>query len=447
MSTAKAYRREEERHFARTSKSRRLAEEAKKYLPGGNTRAAAWLDPYPVFAVRGQGAHIYDADGNKYLDFLINATSLILGHAHPAVVSALQEQATMGTAFANPTESQVRLAKMLCERVPSVERVRFTNSGTEATINAIRAARAYTGRPKIAKFEGTYHGVYDYVSVSVKPPLDKAGRKNAPKAVAGDPSVTASVVKDVVILPFNDLESSEKILRKHAHELSCVIMEPIVSMLGYVVGDLEFLQGIRRITEELEIVLIYDEVQSLRLGRGGAQEMYGVRPDLSTFGKTIGGGLPVGAFGGKKEIMALFDPSEGNAALPHAGTFNANPMTMVAGATVLEHLTPGIYKRLNSLGDRARQKLQATFDEMDVPAKLTGVGSLYGIHFTDKPVKDYRDAARADQELRKCLVLGLQNEGVILYERATGAIAVPHSDDDVDLLVEATRKVIQRARG
>ena len=445
MSTSKAYQREAERHFARTPKSRQLSEEAKKYLPGGNSRAAAWLDPYPIFATRGEGVHVYDADGNKYLDFLINATSLILGHVHPAVVSALQEQATLGTAFANPTQQQVRLAKMLCERVPSVELVRFTNSGTEATINAIRAARAYTGRPKIAKFEGTYHGVYDYVSVSVKPPLSKLG-SGAPKAIAGDPSVTESALKDVVVLPFNDLEASERILRKHAHELSCLIMEPIVSMLGYVPGDLEFLKGIRRITQELEIVLIYDEVQSLRLGRGGAQEMYGVTPDLSTFGKTIGGGLPVGAFGGKQEIMGLCDPSEGHATRPHAGTFNANPMTMVAGATVLDHLTPGIYKKLNSLGERARKKLQATFDEMDVPAQVTGVGSLYGIHFTDKPVKNYRDAARADHELRECLVLGLQNEGVILYERATGAIAMPHSDDDIDLLVDATRKVIQRTR-
>ena len=446
MSQSSRYEREVERHRARTPRSRELQEEAAKYLPGGSSRAAAWLDPYPVFVVRGQGTRIYDADGNEYLDFMINATSLILGHAHPLVVKKLQEQASKGTAFANPTEHQTRLAKILCQRIPSLEQVRFVNSGTEATLNALRAARAYTGKYKIAKFEGAYHGTHDYAAVSVKPSLNKLDPAG-PTAIPDDDSVPPSVLGEVVVLPYNDLETSQSILRKHQDELAALIMEPVFSAIGYVPGDRGFLQGIREMTQELGILLIYDEVQSFRIAPGGAQEHFGITPDLTAMGKIIGGGMPAGAFGGRKEIMALFDPSNGPAKLPHAGTFNANPMTMVAGATTLEQLTPETYGQLNRMGDAIREKLQSIFDELDVPAQVTGIGSLFGIHFTSEEVKDYRSAVRADGGMKKSLVLGMQNEGVILFQGGTGALAVPHTESDVDTLMEATRKVVQRLRG
>lgn len=439
------YELEVKRHMARTPKSKELQDEAEKYLPGGSSRAAAWLDPYPIFAVRGKGTRIYDADGHEYLDFMINATSLILGHAHQVVVEKLQEQVSNGTAFANPTEHQTNLAKILCERVPSLEKVRFVNSGTEATLNALRAARAYTGKYKIAKFEGAYHGTHDYAAVSVKTPLDKL-RNDGPTAIPDDASVPPSVVNEVVVLPYNDLESSETILREHHNQLAALIMEPVFSGIGYVPGDKAFLQGIRDLTTALGIILIYDEVQSFRIAPGGAQEHFGVTPDLTAMGKIIGGGLPVGAFGGRNDLMSLFEPINGPAKLPHGGTFNANPMTMVAGAATLNHLTSETYDRLNHLGETTREKLQAIFDESEVPAQITGIGSLFGIHFTSSEVKDYRSAIKANQELRKTLVLGLQNEGVILFQGGTGALAVPHTESEIEALMEATRKVIQRLR-
>ena len=265
-------------------------------------------------------------DGNAYLDFMINATSLIMGHAHPEIVKALQEQAARGTAFSAPTELQTRLASILCDRIPSVERVRFTNSGTEGTLMAIRAARAYTGRHKIAKFEGGYHGSHEYAAVSVRPPAS-ALDPDGPTAIPEHPGQPPSVAEGVVTLPYNNLEESRRILEAHAHELACLIMEPIASALGYVPAEAEFLRGIREVTRDLGVLLIFDEVQSFRAAPGGAQEAYNVVPDMTCLGKIIGGGMPVGAFGGREDIMALFDPSDGGAAVAHAGTFNANPMT------------------------------------------------------------------------------------------------------------------------
>ena len=437
--------REIDHYKARTPRSREIQGEAARYLPGGSSRGTSYFDPYPAFIDHGEGHYIYDVDGNRYLDFMINATSLIIGHAHPDVVQALQQQAARGTSFSGPTEAQIRLAKILCDRLPSVDTVRFANSGTEATLNAIRVARAFTGRHKIAKFEGGYHGSHEYASVSVRPPaegLDPVG----PTAIPEFPGQPPSVAEDVIVLPYNDLEGSERVIREHRDELACVIMEAVASAFGYLPADPDFLTGIRDLTQELGILLIFDEVQSLRVAPGGAQELFGVVPDITALGKTVGGGMPVGAFGGREDIMALYDPSEGGAVISHAGTFNANPMTMVAGEVTMNHLTPEVYRRFDHLGAMLREKLRAVFDELEVPAQVTGVASLFGIHFTPEEIADYRSVVRGDREMKKALFTGLLNEGVLLQAGCAGALNTLTTEAEVDTLVDATRRVVQRVR-
>jgi glutamate-1-semialdehyde 2,1-aminomutase len=432
-------------YIASTPRSRELQRGAARYLPGGSSRAVAYFDPYPFFVDHAQGHYVHDVDGNRYLDFMINATTYIVGHANPLVVKAVQEQAARGLSYAQPTEAQVRLARMLCERVPSVDTIRFTNSGTEGTLNAIRLARAYTGRHKIAKFEGGYHGNHEYVSVSVNPPADRLD-PGGPTAIPEWPGQPPSVLNDVVVLPYNDLEATDRIVRAHREDLSCIIMEPVSSNFGYVPASPEFLQGVRDLTTELDMVLIFDEVQSFRLSAGGAQERLGVTPDITTFGKIIGGGMPVGAWGGREDLMALYDPTSGPV-ISHAGTFNANPLTMVAGEATLQQLTPEAYRRMNGLGDVLREKLRAVFGELDVPAQITGVGSLFAIHFTSEEVTDYRSMLRGDQDMRGRLFMGLLNEGVLIFAKGAGALNTLTSDADVDSLVAAIRRVVGRIKG
>ena len=426
-------------------RSRAAQAEARKRLPGGSSRATSYFDPFPFFVDHGDGLYLYDVDGNRYLDFMINATSLITGHADPAVTEALHEQAGKGVSFSHPTDAQVRLAGILCDRIPSVESVRFVNSGTEATLNAIRAARAFTGKHKIAKFEGGYHGSHEYVSVSVNSPPEKLD-PNGPKAIPEFPGMPPAVLEDVVVMPYNDLESCQETIARHRDELACVIMEPIMSSFGYAPARLDFLQGIRGLTEELGILLVYDEVQSFRVAPGGAQDLFGVAPDLTALGKVIGGGMPVGAFGGRADVMALYDPSEGGPVVGHAGTFNANPMTMVAGEAVLSQLTPDVYTRLSRLGAELREKLAAVFGELDVDAQVTGVASLFGVHFTAEEVVDNRSMLRGDGDMKDLLFMGLLNEDVLVQSRAAGSLATLTTEADVDTLVDAARRVVERTR-
>ena len=440
-----ALEREIERYKAKTPKSRELQAEAERVLPGGSSRGTAYFAPYPFFAEAGEGHYVYDVDGNRYLDFMLNATTLILGHGNPTITEALADQARKGTAFSTPTTVQVRLARLLCDRIPSLDTIRFANSGTEGTLMAIRAARAFTGRPKIAKFEGGYHGAHEYVAVSVQTPADRLDPKG-PTAVPEYPGQPASVTEGVLVLPYNDLETCTRLLRAHAHEVACLIMEPIMSSFGYVPSEREFLTGMRKLTEELGIVLIFDEVQSLRVSPGGAQELFGVTPDLTCFGKIMGGGLPVGAFGGRRDIMAQFDPTHGGARIAHAGTFNANPMTLVAGEVVIRALTPPMYAKMAALGDGLRERLRAVFAELGVAAQVTGIASLFGIHFSKRPIRNYRDVVAGDQEMRKALFVGLLNEGVLLQTTCAGALGVMTTETEIGVLVDAVRKVVARIR-
>lgn len=432
-----------ERYIASTPRSRALYEEARNYHPGGDSRTTVFYRPYPIFIVRGEGCRVWDADGTERLDFINNYTSVILGHANPAVVRAVEEQLRLGSCYAAPTEHQIRLARILTQRIPGVEHIRFTNSGTEATMQAIRAARAFTGRDKIAKCEGGYHGTHDTVEVSIRPPVDRAGDARRPLRVPATAGVPRSVLEEVIIIPFNDLEATRQIILEHRHELAAVIVEPVMGAGGVIPARPEYLQMLREVTAQNDILLIFDEVISFRVSSGGAQEVYGVTPDLTSLGKIIGGGMPIGAVGGRRDVMAVFDPTQGPRVV-HGGTFNANPVTMVAGVATMEQLTPPVYARLNALGESLRQKLRSLFAELEVPAQVTGMGSLFNVHFTPGEVRTYRDTATRDDSLYHTVFLGLMNEGIFISPRLMGCLTTPMGEAEVDAFVEAMRRVVSR---
>ena len=291
---------------AKTPRSRQLFEDALRVMPGGNSRTTTFFDPYPFYIARGAGARIWDADGNERLDFNGNYTSLILGHANPTVVQAIQDAAVHGMSFPGPSEHEIRLAEILTRRIPTMEVIRFANSGTEATMHAIRVARAFTGKSKIAKFEGAYHGTHDWVLVSVSTEEGQGGSRKRPKSVAWSAGVPAAVMKHVVVLPWNDLDACVKILEKEAGDLAALIIDPMLANAGMIPVAEGFLEGLRAATAKLGILLIFDEVISFRVATGGAQARFGIRPDLTTLGKIIGGGLAVGAFGGRAEVMNYY---------------------------------------------------------------------------------------------------------------------------------------------
>jgi glutamate-1-semialdehyde 2,1-aminomutase len=432
-------------YTAKTARSRALHEEALAVMPGGNSRTTTFFDPYPFYIQRGQGAHVWDADGNDRLDFNGNYTSLILGHAPPEVVKAVQQAAEQGLSFPGPTEHEVRLAELLKRRVPSVESVRFTNSGTEATMNAVRLARAFTGRPKVAKFEGAYHGTHDWVMVSVSGDPKAGGSRKRPKSVAWSAGIPPAVLKHTVVLPWNDAEACEQILEAEAAQLACVIVDPLMCNAGLLAPAEGFLQRLRAVSERHGIVLIFDEVISFRVAWGGAQERLGLRPDLTTFGKIIGGGLPVGAFGGRADIMNFYDPRRGGARISHGGTFNANPVTMAAGVATLGALTPEAYAHLDALGERLRGGVTRLLAATRRKGQVSGAGSLFWLHWTTEPLVDYRSARPRDAEAPMRVFLGLLNEGVLLTQRGLGACSLAMTDTDADRLVNALARVLARA--
>jgi len=436
--------RELNEYLAKTGRSRALHEEALAVMPGGNSRTTTFFDPYPFYIQRGHGAHVWDADGVDRLDFNGNYTSLILGHAPPDVVKAAQEAAALGISFPGPTEHEIRLAEMLVRRLPSVEVVRFTNSGTEATMNAVRAARAFTGRPRIAKFEGAYHGTHDAVLVSVAPDPKAAGSRRRPKPVPASAGVPPAVLKQTVVLPWNDPEACEEILTREAPSLACLLVDPLLGIGGVLPPAEGFLQRLREVTERHGIVLIFDEVISFRIAWGGAQERFGIRPDLTTLGKIIGGGLAVGAFGGRADIMAAYDPRRGAARISHGGTFNANPVTMAAGVATLNALTPEAYARLDALGDRLRGGVSRLLQATRRKGQVTGIGSLFCLHWTTGPLTDYRSSRPRDPEAPSRVFMGLLNEGILLTQRGLGACSLAMGDEDVDRFVNALARVTAR---
>jgi len=425
----------------RTKKSRKVYERAKNFLPGGNSRTTIFWKPYPVYFQRGEGFTVYDLDGNEYLDFIGNYTSLIHGHTHPEIVEAIQAKVESGTSVHLPTEDEVQLAEQLCERFPSVDKIRFTNSGTEATINALRLARAYTGKDKILKAEGAYHGTHLPAEVSFNPDLSRIGPIDNPLSVPelGTPT---SIANDVIIYPFNHRDVTERLIKKYRKELAAVIVEPVMRTIP---PEDDYLPFLREITSENNIVLIFDEVICARISRGGAQEYYGVTPDLTALGKLFGGGLPFGAFGGKDDIMRVSDPSK-KESIGHGGTFNANPLTMAAGIVATEMLTTEAINRINSLGELQRGGVNKVLDELGIIAQITGVGSLMTIHLTDEHVKDFRTSAKAKKSLNHPLYISLLNNGITIASRIFTALSTPMTSREIEVFIEAYRHSMEKMK-
>ena len=441
-STTELIAAETRRYIAANSASETLHRRAEGVLPGGDTRNSIFWEPFPVYIDNAQGSRITDVDGNRRVDFINNMTTLILGHRHPSVISAVEDQLKRGVSYPAPSPLVVEWGELMCERVPSVDKIRFVNSGTEATLNAIRAARAYTGKNLLAKCEGAYHGNHDSVQISVTPELSYAGHADSPHAVAGTQGISKRATDEIVLMPYNDAKNAERIVREHAEELAAVIIEPINGQCGMVPASTEFLQTMRDITTELGIVLIFDEVIAFRASRGGAQDYYGIYPDLTCFGKTIGGGLPVGAFGGAEYIMMQFDPSGEGPEVAHAGTFNGNPMTAAAGVATLKELTDPVFIDLEEKGDYLRAKLRNIIARAELPMSVTGAASLFAIQCTPGPVTNYRSYAENDTEMLDYVFLAMLNRGYLLSNRCAGNISTAHTYEELDGFAAAFADVV-----
>ena len=341
----------------------------------------------------------------------------------------MREQIAKGSAYTAPFEKQIELSAILTQRFPSVDMIRYTNSGTEANMHALRIARAYTGKAKIIKTEGGYHGTTDVFEASVDPNIKKAGTLDQIKVIPESRGVSENALKDVLVVPFNDIERTRKMIEEHHRETACIIIEPIMGSAGQITPDLEYLKFLREITEQYHIVLIFDEVVTGRLSLGGAQKFYGVTPDLTTMGKIIGGGTPVGAFGGKQEIMQLYDPREKK--MYHSGTFNGNAVTMAAGLATMKAYNQEAVDYVNGLGTLFKEGVLKIYDKLGLNMKISGTGSIYNILFTDKEVKNYRDVASAHEELNKVLYMSLLTKGIFDAERGMFCMSTAMTKEDI----------------
>jgi glutamate-1-semialdehyde 2,1-aminomutase len=431
------------------SKSAKLYERAVKVMPGGNSRHTVYFPPYPIYAARAEGARVWDVDGESRLDFINNYSSLIHGHNHPRIVEAIVKQAHRLLSISLPTEEEVQLAEIVTARLPGVESIRFGNSGTEGVLLALKAARAFTGKSKIARIEGAYHGSAETVGVSMAPTPDKWGDPDEPVSLPGV-GIGPGAAADTVVLPMNQVEASRKILRKHARDLAGVILDPLVKNLGYKPATKEFVQMLREETKACGALLIFDEVYSLRLGFHGAQGALGINPDLTALGKIIGGGLPVGAVGGARDIMdAVFDPRAGRPKMNHGGTFNANPMTMAAGLVAMEMFDQAAFDRLSMLGEKLRKGLREALAITRSPGTVGGATSMVSFFHMDAQVETYRDVvssmrgnaqagARAEQFFRFML-----NNGILMGAPGFFVLSTAITDEDIDFVLD---KAVQGLR-
>lgn len=409
-----------------TPESARLYERATGVLPGGDTRQSVFFRPYPLFLDGGQGTSVEDADGNRFLDCSNCWSAMILGHAHPAVVEAVSRQVARGTAFAAANRHAPELAELLRERIPSIEQLRFANSGTEATMFSVRAARAFTGRPAIVKMAGAYHGSHDDFETSNGEPT---------------PGIMPSAGEQVFQIEYNNHADATRVLEEHGDAVAAVIVEGILGAAGMIPPEDGFLRHLREETERRGILLILDEVITLRLALGGAQELYGVRPDLTAMGKIIGGGFPVGAFGGREDVMRQFSPLEEHP-LHHSGTFNANPVSMVAGLATLRELDADAIGYLNRLGERFTAGVRRTAVEQGIPLQVTGAGSLRNLHIAPRSPRNAAEAYAADRELLRLLHLKLLVGGVLAAPRGMFAFSAVTTEVEVDRVLDVLRDAL-----
>lgn len=421
-------------------RSRELFSEAQRYLPGGvnsPVRAFKFVEGEPPFMARAGGSRIWDVDGNEYIDYVLSWGPLILGHAHPRVVQAIRDAAEQGTSFGTPTEREVRLAKMICQALPSIEMVRLVNSGTEATMSAIRLARAHTGREKVLKFEGCYHGHADSLLV-------RAGSGAATLGIPDSPGVPRDLAQHTLTVPYNDLEAVRGIFSREANQLACIIVEPIAANMGVIPPREGFLEGLRQLTRDHDAVLIFDEViTGFRVAYGGAQERYQVQPDLTCLGKVIGGGLPVGAYGGRREMMEKIAPS---GPVYQAGTLSGNPIAVAAGIATLEILSQQeAYNQLDKKSETLFEELRKVAGKTAVPVTGERVGSLFSLFFTDQKVTHYTNALDCDQSAFIRFFKTMLQEGIYLAPSPFEStfLSTAHTDQDIEQTLKAAHAAFQ----
>ncbi len=412
----------EREYVSRTRKSRAHFEKARKYLPSGVESNVRYFEPYPFYVKRAKGAYIYDLDGNKIIDYALGYGPMILGHNHPDVVRAAKEQIGKGTLYGASGDMAVEYIKMIQKAMPSIEMFRFANSGTEATMHPLRVARAFTGREKIAKAEGSYHGGHDYALQCVDIPADKLRPKNRQPAVPFGKGIPKGISDMLTIYPFNDWGVTEEVLTKHADELAAVIIEPVQAGGGCFVPRDGYLKKLRKLTKEHGIVLIFDEVLTgFRVAFGGAQEKFDVKPDLTSIAKIAGGGYQLAGFGGRKEIMEEICPKDGGNVY-HGGTYNAHPVSVAAGLQTLKILSrPGTYRRIDRIGDSLFHGLRDEARDRNVDVWVESLGSMGQMYFTDKEISTWRDAFDVDGEKWKHWFMHSLGKGVFF--------GVPHADE------------------
>jgi glutamate-1-semialdehyde 2,1-aminomutase len=408
------------------SKSQSLFEKAKQYIPGGvnsPVRAFRAVGGNPLFMKKAKGAYLYDEDGNAFIDLINSWGPMILGHAHPLVEEAVKEALINSPSFGAPTAREVEMAELICSMVPSIERVRMVNSGTEATMSAIRVARGFTGRDKIIKMEGCYHGHGDSFLIA-------AGSGALTFGVPDSPGVTKGTAKDTLIAPFNDLEAIKKLIEENQNEIAAIILEPVVGNMGCVPPKQGYLEGLRTLCDQHKIVLVFDEVMTgFRLAIGGAQEYYNVKPDLTTLGKIIGGGLPVGAYGGRKEIMDFVSPA---GPVYQAGTLSGNPLAMAAGLAMLKYLknNPALYKQLDKITAQITNGIAKQLQTKGLNYTINRVGSMFTLFFTDKPVVDFGSATKSDTALFASYFQKMLSQGIYMAPSQYEAMFISAAVDE-----------------
>ncbi len=408
-------------YTAANPRSHELHRKACGPLPGGNTRTTLHYDPFPVVIEQGEGSVVTDVDGHDYADFIGEYTAGLYGHSHPGIKAAIEKVLKRGLSLCSPTAAEAQLAAILCQRFPSVEQIRFTNSGTEANLMIAGAARHFTGRDALMVFNGGYHGGVFYFATGASP-------INAPYPF--------------VLGEFNDPDTTLRRLEENANRLAALFIEPVMGTSGALPVNLDFLKALRTRTEELGILLVFDEVMTSRLSPGGAQQLFGITPDMSSFGKYIGGGLTFGAFGGRADVMAQFDPRRSDS-LPHAGTFNNNVLTMAAGLAGMRDIyTPAVAIAHNARGDAYRERLNSIIEALDVPAQVTGAGSMLGFHFTREVINTPHDARRTPADARALFHLAMLNRGFYLGRAGLASLSLPLEQRHYDDFAEAFREFL-----
>jgi len=435
---------------ARTKKSKEMYEEAKKYLPGGVAGNAAFLAPHPIYVEKAEGGKLIDVDGNVYIDLLLGGFPNILGHCAKPIIDAVSKQLYRGTAPILFQRMGIELAKMINKHMPHVEMLRFCNTGSEATQNAIRVARAWTKKDKIAKIEGGYNGGHDYVLIS-----GVSGHVNGPPErplpVADCAGIPQFILDNTIILPFNDIDSAVSIIKENANNLAAVLIEPMGGFgMGSIPADKAYMEALRQVTKDNNILLVYDEiVTAFRLaGMGGAAKYYGIAPDLDCFGKPIGGGFPIGAFGGRRDIMekTCSPTADPEYKIFQSGTFTGNPVSMTAGLACLKELETKDYSYIDNLAEKVRTGLRKIAIEQGIEMQVTGICSMFMPHFNSHPIRNNRDKIKGDVAKQREFCLGMIVNGVYLPPMHPGAICFAHTEEDVDKIIEVAKKILQEMK-